>query len=161
MNQPLFFDELKVGDRWDSRGRTVTEADVASFAGLTGDYDPLHVDQEFAKQTPFGRTVAHGLLGLSFLAGLSSTSPLVMTEAFVSIRSWEFRAPIYPGDTVHAVTEIVELESTSKRRGRVTWLRKLMNQNDDVVQEGVFETLVAVSSLKGREALRLVKPRIA
>jgi acyl dehydratase len=148
MSEPLYFDQLSQGDRWQTRGRTITEADVTSFAGLTGDYDPLHVDHHFASQTPFGRPVAHGLLGLSYMAGMSSTCPAVHTNAFLSIRQWDFKKPIFIGDTVRVVTQVSRVESTSRRHGRVTWHRQLVNQNDEVVQEGFLETLVAVSPNK-------------
>lgn len=152
MNQGLFFDELRIGDRWTSRGRTVTESDVSQFAGLTGDFDPLHVDHDFASDTPFGQPIAHGLLGLSMLAGLSSTFPAMQTVAFVGIRDWEFLKPIFFGDTVHAEVEIVDLQQTNRRRGRVTWNRQLVNQNGEVVQQGIFETLVAASQVAKRAA---------
>lgn len=77
MTEPLHFGDLAVGDHWTSFGRTVTETDVVNFAGMTGDYDPLHVDHEFARQTPFGKPIAHGLLGLSLVAGLASQCPSV------------------------------------------------------------------------------------
>ena len=143
MSDALYFDDLSVGDRWESRARTITDADVTNFAGLSGDFDPLHVDHEFAKQSHFGRPVAHGLLGLAFLAGLSSTCPTVRTDAFTAIRDWEFRLPVFPGDTVHVDTVVLELSVTSRRRGRVLWQRSLVNQNGEVVQAGVFETVVA------------------
>jgi acyl dehydratase len=143
MNQPLHFEELQVGMVWHSRGRTVTEADVVCFAGLTGDYDPLHVDREFAKQTPFGQPVAHGLLGLSLVAGLGSNFPMVHTVAFVSLKNWEFLRPVFIGDTVHAVNEVAELRENGRRRGVVVWKRQLVNQSGAVVQQGLFETLVA------------------
>src|SRR5438270_5419201 len=75
----LGFDELAAGDEWESPARTVTEADVVHFAALTGDFNPIHVDRESAAQTPFGRPIAHGLLGLSFAAGLTSAAPRVDT----------------------------------------------------------------------------------
>ena len=143
MSSPLFLEDLAVGDRWQSQGRTVTETDVVNFAGLTGDYDPLHVDREFARQTPFGKPLAHGLLGLSFVAGLASQCPRVQTLAFLAIQSWEFHKPIFFGDTVHVVTEVVDKRAQGKRSGRVTWRKELVNQDSQVVQSGIFETLVA------------------
>lgn len=142
----LSFDELKEGDSWTSQGRTITETDVVNFAGISGDYDPLHVDHEFATDSPFGRPIAHGLLGLSFVAGLGSHSPSVSTLAFVAIHRWEFLRPTYIGDTVHVRTQIVQVTSAGRRSGRVTWKRELVNQAGDVVQTGVFETLVARTS---------------
>lgn len=150
VSQELFFEDLEVGQRWQSRGRTITEADVINFAGITGDYDPLHVDHEFVKRTPYGRPIAHGLLGLSFLAGLSSQCPAVSTLAFAAVRDWEFQSPIYVGDTVHAVTEIADVEKNGRRSGRVVWKRRLVNQHGDTVQSGTFETLVALRSASNR-----------
>jgi acyl dehydratase len=141
--ESLFFDDLAVGNRWETRGRTITETDVVNFAGLTGDYDPLHVDHEFARQTPFGRPIAHGLLGLALVAGLGSHSPAVETVAFLGIREWEFLRPAFIGDTVHAVNVIEALDSNGRKRGRVTWRRQLVNQRGDIIQQGIFETLVA------------------
>lgn len=145
MNQPLYFEDLHVGDRWQSRARTITEADVVAFAGLTGDYDPLHVDHEFVKQTPFGKPIAHGLLGLSFVAGLGSHFPMVHTVAFVSVGNWEFLRPVFIGDTVHSVNEVAALKENGRRRGTVVWKRQLVNHRGEVLQQGTFETLVARS----------------
>lgn len=148
MSEPLYFDELSVGDSWLSRRRTITEADVVNFAGLSGDYDPLHVDHEFARGTPFGRPVAHGLLGLSLCAGLSSTAPAMQTKAFLSIGKWQFLRPLFIGDTVHVKTEVADLSSKNRRQGRVTWRRQLVNQAGDVVQQGEFETMVSCAPLR-------------
>ena len=150
MSEPLYFDELTVGDCWESRCRTITETDVVIFAGMTGDFDPLHVDHEFARQTPFGRPIAHGLLGLSLLAGLSSTAPAMQTKAFLGIGEWKFLRPLFIGDTVHVRTEVTDLNSKNRRQGRVTWRRQLVNQADEVIQEGAFETIVACTSLQVR-----------
>lgn len=143
MSNLLFFDDLSINDRWVSPARTVTEEDVAQFANLTGDFDPLHVDEEFAKETPFRKPIAHGLLGLSLVAGIGSESPNVETVAFLGISDWSFRRPIFFNDIVHAVTTITDLQPSGRRRGQVTWHRQLLNQDDLVVQEGVFLSLVA------------------
>jgi 3-hydroxybutyryl-CoA dehydratase len=145
MSERLYFDELSVGESWKSHARTVTESDVSDFAGLTGDHDPLHMDHEYARNTPFGRPIAHGLLGLSFVAGLSSQSPPVHTVAFTGVRDWRFLHPLYFGDTVHVVTKVVEKSAKSRRRGTVLWRRQLINDRDQVIQEGEFETIVHVS----------------
>ena len=147
MSEPLYFENLTEGDSWRSLGRTITEAYVVNFAGMTGDYDPLHVDHEFARQTPFGKPIAHGLLGLSLVAGLSSHFPCVKTIAFMKIESWEFLKPIYIGDTVHVETEVVSKRMNGRRTGYVTWSRRLVNQAGDVVQAGEFQTLVSVETV--------------
>jgi 3-hydroxybutyryl-CoA dehydratase len=139
-----FFDNVQIGDRWISPARTITETDVVNFAGLTGDYDPLHVDHEHARNTPFGRPIAHGLLGMSLVAGLGSHSPWMRTAAFVRIIDWKFLKPIYIGDTVHVETEVVGKQDNPRRRGSITWVRRLVNHEGDIVQEGVTETLVLV-----------------
>ena len=143
MAEILWFEDLRVGDRWVSESRQVTEADVVQFADLTGDFNPLHVDEEFAKQTPFRQPIAHGLLGMSLVAGLGSVSPNVETVAFLGIQDWDFRKPIFFDELLHVVTVVRELEPNGRRRGRVTWHRQLINQDAQVVQEGLFVSLVA------------------
>ncbi|MGV3485547.1 MAG: MaoC/PaaZ C-terminal domain-containing protein [Planctomycetaceae bacterium] len=143
MEAPLFFEDLHVGDRWTSADREITADDVADFAELTGDHDPLHTHQLPSAGSPFGEPVAHGLLGLSVLAGLSSENPAVSTLALVSISDWRFEAPIFFGDLVHVVTTVLGTETHGRRAGRVRWLRQLVNQNNRVVQQGTFVTLVS------------------
>ena len=139
----LAFDDLTVGDEWESPRRTVTEADVVGFAGLSGDFNPLHVDHESARDGPFGRPVAHGLLGLSIASGLTSQCPLVATQAFLAILEWKFLAPIAFGDTIRVISRVAALEPRSRgRRGVVTWHRRLVNQHGKTVQEGLTQTLV-------------------
>ena len=142
----LGFDQLAVGAEWPSPRRTVTEADVVHFAGISGDFNPIHVDHEFAKAGPFGKPVAHGLLGMAIASGLGSQAPRVETMAFLAILEWHFRGPIFFGDTVHVVSRVEALEPKSRgRRGVVTWHRRLVNQHGKVVQEGRTQTLVKSS----------------
>src|SRR5439155_11833053 len=91
----LYFDDIEVGQEWESAGRTITEADIVNFAGLSGDFNPIHMDHEFARTTPFQRPIAHGLLTLSIATGLSVQSPAMRTLAFVSLREWHFRCPVF------------------------------------------------------------------
>ena len=158
MTKLLHFEDLKVKDCWKSPSRVVSRDDVHGFAELTGDFNPLHVDAEFAKETPFGRPIAHGLLGLSFVAGLSSHYPLMNTAAFLSVSEWKFLKPVYYGDSVHVVTEVIGLEPKGRKRGSVQWRRSLVNSRGEVVQQGKFETLVCCKAVQKSEpapALRL------
>ena len=156
MSAPLHFEDLNVGDTWQSRARTITETDVVNFACITGDFDPLHVDHPHAEESPFHKPIAHGLLGLSFMAGLSSTCPAVRTVAFVSLDQWKFLKPIYFGDTVRVLTEVVEKQPQGRRMGRITWKRQLVNQDGQVVQEGMLVTLVACAAAQVRGADKAV-----
>ena len=119
-NSPLGYDELAIGDEWESPGRTVTEADVVAFAGLSGDFNPLHVDHAWAARGPFGRPVAHGLLGLALVSGLASHSPRVDTQAFLAILEWNFLLPIAFGDTVRVVSRVESIEPQARGR-RPSW----------------------------------------
>ncbi len=138
----LYFEDLQIGDEWTSPPRTVAQEDVFRFARLTGDCNPLHMDPEFARRTPFGRPIAHGLLGLSFMAGLSSTAPAVSTIALLRIVEWRFLHPIFFGDTIRVHTQVVAKRPCGRGRGEVRWRQKVLNQYDEVVQEGELETLV-------------------
>lgn len=141
--EPLAFEQLNIGDKWTSADRTVANADLQSFAELTGDHDRLHTDPEFAANGPFGKPVAHGLLGLSILAGLGSSAPAVLTAALVNIRGWSFIKPVFVGDMVRAVTEIIDLKPKGRRHGEVHWYRQLINQKGERVQDGILVTLVS------------------
>ena len=156
--QRLFLEDLQVGDHWVSDEREITAEDVADFALLTGDHDPLHEDGGMA--SPFGEPVAHGLLGLSVLAGLSSSRPDVATLALVAISDWHFESPVFFGDIVCVRTEVLDVQPHGRRAGRVTWNRDLINQHGRVVQRGRFVTLVAARSRMRRDAKHeTVSPR--
>jgi 3-hydroxybutyryl-CoA dehydratase len=140
----LGFDDLVVGDEWESARRTVTETDVTLFAGLTGDFNPLHVDHAWSKSDgPFGKPVAHGLLGLALAAGLASSAPRVDTMALLGVLEWKFLLPIAFGDTLRVISTVEAVDPQSRgRRATVTWRRRLLNQDDQLVQEGRTQTLV-------------------
>jgi acyl dehydratase len=139
----LYFDDVAVGQEWESQGRTVTETDIVNFAGLSGDFNPIHMDHEFAKSTPFRRPIAHGMLVMAIGSGLGTTSPLMRTIAFLGIREWKFTGIVFPGDTIRIRTKILEKEVRGRgKRGEIVWRRALVNQEGKVVQEGTNVTLV-------------------
>lgn len=139
----LYFDDVSIGQEWQSLARTVTETDIVNFAGLSGDFNPIHVDHEFAKTTVFRRPIAHGLLVWSLSSGLSQSAPPMRTLAFIGVREWNFLEPVYTGDTVHVISRVVEKEERSRgRRGVITWRRRVIKQDGKVAQEGLTLTLV-------------------
>jgi acyl dehydratase len=143
----MTFDDLRVGDQWESLRRTITETDVVLFAGLSGDFSPLHVDHSSAKSNPFGQPVGHGLLGLAIATGLISQAPRLDTLALLAILEWRFHRPILFGDTIHATSTVEELHPhTNGRRGVVTWRRRVLNQVGHLIQEGRTQTLVRARS---------------
>jgi acyl dehydratase len=151
--QHLYFDDVEIGQQWESLGRTVTETDVVNFAGLSGDFNPIHIDHEFARTTPFRRPIAHGLLVVSMASGLALNCPPMRTLAVLSLREWQFKEPVFIGDTLHVLTRVLDKEARSRgRRGVVTWQRQVLNQEGKVVQEGISITLVEGRGLHKDEA---------
>jgi len=123
----------------------VTEADITAFAGLSGDYNPLHTDEEFAKTTVFGSRVAHGLLVLSMVSGLKARLGLSegTVMAFLGLE-WSFKRPVLPGDTIRAKVITKEKRETSKPdRGIVIQKVQVINQRGEVAQEGEHILMVA------------------
>jgi acyl dehydratase len=156
-NQHKYFDDVSVGEAWDSPARTITETDIVNFAGLSGDFSPIHVDHEFCKSTVFRRPIAHGLLVMAISSGLGINNPAMRTLAFLRVVEWHFRAPVFIGDTIHVRTQVVGKEERSRgRRGVITWKREILNQENKVVQEGMHSTLV-----EGRKAAGAVADKQA
>jgi acyl dehydratase len=148
----LFFDDVEVGQEWESLGRTLTEADIVNFAGLSGDFNPIHVDHEFARTTHFRRPVAHGLLVLAMSSGLGLHAPAMRTLAFLGIREWQFVGPVYIGDTLRVRSKILDKEVRARgRRAAITWQRQIVNQEGKVVQEGITLTLVEGRAASAQE----------
>jgi acyl dehydratase len=140
-----YLEDLHAGDTFESPARTVTETDVVGFAGLSGDFNPIHTDVEFARDTPYGQRVVYGLLGLAILTGLLDRTGLFSGTAIamLGIRDWRFRGPIFIGDTIHFRLTIEAVRRTSVGdRGVVERHFALFNQHGDVVQEGRIDIMI-------------------
>jgi len=140
----LFFEDFHVGQSFISRGRTVTEADIVQFAGLSWDVNPLHTDAEFASKTIFGQRIAHGMLGLVISTGLSQSLNILddTIMAFLGLE-WKFLMPVMIGDTLHIEQSVSELRETKKPdRGIVIFDSKLINQRGETVQQGSRTVMV-------------------
>jgi acyl dehydratase len=145
----LYFEDFRLGQKFITRARTVTEADVVNFAALSWDHNQLHTDKEFAAATHFGERIAHGLLGVIIHAGLSYQLTEDSILALLEL-SWEFKAPIFIGDTIH-VEQVVEAlkESSQGDRGVLTFDKKIINQSGEVVQTGRTTLLLAKRKSEG------------
>src|SRR5262249_24792553 len=116
---------------------------VVNYAGLSGDFNPIHVDHEFAKTTPFRKPIAHGLLVFAIGSGLGVHAPAIRTLAFVHVREWKFVGPVFICHTVRIIAKILDTSPGGRgKRGEVVWKRTIVNQDNKVVQEGVLVTLV-------------------
>jgi len=139
----LYFDDMEVNQEWISPGRTVTESDITTYAGFSGDYNPMHVDEEFAKKTPYRRRIAHGFGVFGLASGLGVQVPPVRTIALSGVRYWKFLLPVFIGDTIHVKTRLVEKTLKGRgKRGEMIWHRAIINQEGKIVQEGEIYTLV-------------------
>jgi 3-hydroxybutyryl-CoA dehydratase len=141
----MYFDEFEIGQSVTSGGRTITEADIVSFSYLSGDWNAIHTDAEYAAQHPFGQRVAHGVLVLSIATGLANRLGFMEETvlAFREIGSWRFSLPTYIGDTIRVRATVIE--SKPMRRlggGLVTFKVEIINQKDEVAQRGTWAVLV-------------------
>jgi 3-hydroxybutyryl-CoA dehydratase len=139
-----YFEDFTVGDRFRSPSRTLTDAHFLFFAGMTGDAHPIHYDDEYAKNTRYGRRLAHGLLLTALTAvGASTLSPLIEESvvAFVETTT-RFRAPAFIGDTIYPEHEVAELER-KRSAGLLTLRVALKNQRGETVLEGEHKYLIA------------------
>lgn len=135
----LYYEDLTEGQTFTSPARTVTETDLVSFAMLSGDWNAIHTDEEFARETFYGKRVVHGLFGLSMMTGLLDRTGLFggSAIAMLGISDWQFKAPIFVDDTLHFEMEIISKRLTSGGdRGIIDRKFSLINQRGEVVQEG-------------------------
>jgi len=142
---PLYFEDLEAGLQLVSGGRTVTETDLVQFAMLSGDWNPIHTDEEVARRSVFGRRVVHGVCGLSIMGGLMFAAGWFATtvEALLGFDELRFRTPMFVGDTVRCRMTIEGVRLTSKGHGLVTRRLELLNQRDEVVLETISPILIA------------------
>jgi acyl dehydratase len=140
-----YLDDLAEGQIFVTPGRTVTEADVVSFAAWTNDNNQVHTDAEFAKGTRYGQRIVHGLLGASLCLGLIARTGVFegSAVALLGIDGWRFTGPVFIGDTVTCTVEIVSTRLTSKgTTGIVERYLTLRNQHGETVQEGRMDVMV-------------------
>ena len=145
MPKGMFFSEYEIGQKFTTGRRTVTEADVVAFAGLSGDFNPLHTDAIFAAQTPFGQRIAHGMLVVSISTGLSQTLGIFEgTTIGLLEQSFAYKAPTFFGDTIHLEMEVSQVKPTSKPgRGIVTFQARIIKQDGTIVNDGLWKVMFA------------------
>ena len=141
----LYFEEFELGQRMSTVGRTITEADVVNFAGVSADFNSIHTDIAYASESFFEQRVAHGLLVLSVASGLAMRSGLMegTVIAWRDIKDWRFSQPVFIGDTVHVDLEVQETKAMPRLGGgQVNMSVKILNQDDQVVMKGNWGLLV-------------------
>lgn len=131
----LYFEDFTVGVEHITRGRTITESDIMNFAGLSGDFIELHTNEEYARQSPFGRRIAHGMLTLSISTGLMTQMNLVTDTvvAFYGIDKLRFVKPVFIGDTIHVKKTVLDTLAKGGTAGVVTFDTAVLNQNGEAV----------------------------
>ncbi len=139
-----YYEQFELEKELVTRRRTVTEADIVTFAGLSGDYNLVHTDEVFAAAGPFGARIAHGPLGLSIAIGLLSQLNVIDDTALALLNvNWDFQGPIRIGDTIHVrATPVHKRETRNPERGILKLEMKVINQHGETVQTGSITLLV-------------------
>jgi acyl dehydratase len=146
----MYFEDFEVGMTLTTPARTITSTDIVNFACLTGDFNEVHCNYEYAKTTPFGEVIAHGPMvygiagGLQYASGINDGTLL----ALLGIDKWRLKTPVKHGDTIHMVqTVLSKRETSTPGRGVVTLKREIKNQRGELVQE--METTLLYRSRNG------------
>ncbi|CAG9179789.1 Bifunctional protein PaaZ [Cupriavidus laharis] len=145
MSHSYYFEDFEVGQVFESTARTVTETDLTMFSMLSGDWNPIHADAEFAAQSRYGQRVVHGTLGIAMATGMMHQLGIFerTVVAMMSLGNWRFVAPMLVGQTLHLRLGILEKEAgTSRRVGRINRSLQLLDQHGALVQDGVSDVLV-------------------
>jgi 3-hydroxybutyryl-CoA dehydratase len=131
----LYFEDFAAGAEHVTRGRTITESDIMNFAGLSGDFIELHTNEEYARRSPFGRRIAHGMLTLSISVGLVTRMNLITDTvvALYGIDKLRFVKPVFIGDTIHVRKKVVDAIAKGGEAGVVTFDTTVLNQNEEPV----------------------------
>ncbi|HXK05442.1 MAG TPA: MaoC family dehydratase [Verrucomicrobiae bacterium] len=137
MSEPLFYEEVPVGLSFDTDGIVITESHIVQFAGLSGDFFALHMDDDFARSLGFPGRVAHGLLGLILVDGLKNRA----SHRFQAVASlswqWNFRKPMFPGDRISGRLRVADKRLTRRGdRGILTLAIEVRNANGEILQDG-------------------------
>jgi len=146
-----YFDDYNIGDEFLTVSRTVTEADIVNFCGVSGDFNQLHTDIEFAADTPFGQRIAHGMCGMTIASGCINRSGLIegTTVAFKGIKEWVFKRPIFINDTIYVKIKVKDKQESKKPdRGLISFWVSVINQREELVMEGQWDALIS-RKLKG------------
>jgi acyl dehydratase len=150
----LYYEEYEIGQTMVTRGRTVTESDIVQFAGLTGDYNPMHTDAEFMKESIFGQRIAHGMLTLSYAVGQAYQLGF-MEGTILAFRGLEmkFSLPVFIGDTLHVELSVREKKDALRMGGGlITMDVKIINQDGKSVQSGSWTVLAKSHAAEAKEA---------
>ncbi|SDE16551.1 MaoC/PaaZ C-terminal domain-containing protein [Paraburkholderia lycopersici] len=145
MLNSLFFEDFQLGQSFESGGRTITESDLTFFSMLSGDWNPIHADAEFARTTRYEQRVVHGTLGIAIATGMLHQLGIFHDSAvaMMSLNEWKFIAPIFVGDTLRLRLEITGLDAgKSERVGRLGRRFVLLNQRGETVQDGHSDLLI-------------------
>jgi len=130
----MYFEDFEEGQEFETPARTITEADIVNFAGISGDFNPLHIDEEFAKRSRFGRRIAHGALTFAIMTGLCARLGMLegTVEAFYGVDKLRFTRPVFIGDTLKVRVRVVKKEDRGNA-GLVTFHNEVVNQRGEVV----------------------------
>jgi acyl dehydratase len=144
MGRGLTYEEFEQGAIYKTQARTITEADVVAFAGFSGDFNPIHVDAESAKNSPFGERIAHGMLTVAISTGLANLTGLMEgTTIALMEQNIKYKAAVKFGDTIRLQMEVIEKRETSKPdRGIVKLAAQILNQRDELVVDMVWTQLM-------------------
>ena len=136
-----YYEQYEIGEKWTSRGRTITEADLVMFSAFSGDWYPLHTDIEYAANTPFQQRIAHGMLVLSVATGLIQFEPDIIS-AFYGMERVRFTNPTFIGDTLHVELKVIDLLERNSRGGIVTVIQEVKKQTGETVTIAEMKLLV-------------------